>query len=532
MQKKEVSTIRIGLVGGGSFCREFMEKTFSYGKQYADGARIVAVADPDTESPGAALARGMGLITVSDYHELYDSRHEIDLIIVLSTDEEIFNDILHTKPGHIRLLSNRVFRLLWNTVAMQEQELRERTEELETILDGIQDFIVVITPEKEIVEVNQAFLKQMGYTRDQVIGRTCHQVFQNVMYPCEPGDIVCPLNEVVRNKRPNQQVLTRVDHNGERRFIELTIFPIWEKDGKILRFIEISRDITDRKKEEEEITRRLEQMVEERTLQLKETHEKLLHQDKMASLGKLSASVVHEINNPIAGILNLLMLLKRIIEEGSVNREEIKQFKQYLNLMETETRRIGRIVSNLLAFSHQSKMRVKNVNLNRIIEKTLFLNSNLLKINGIKVEKDLGRDLPDIIGSDDQLQQVFMNLISNAAEAMESSEEGVLRVETEHSLKNNSIVVRIGDTGMGISPENRAALFEPFFTTKKRGKGVGLGLSVVYGIIEKHNGSISVESEVGMGTTFVVELPLDQQGIKKKYQEKGFPHGQDQNPYC
>lgn len=516
MLRKTDSTIRIGLVGGGSFCKEFMEKTFSYGKKYTDGARIVAVADPDTESPGVAFARGLGLITVSDYQELYNSKHDINLIIVLSTDEEIFDDILHTKPGHIRLLSNKVFRLLWETVAMQEQELREHTDELVTILDGIQDSIVVITPEKEIVEVNQAFLKQMGYTRDEVIGRTCHEIFQNVMYPCEPGDIVCPLNEVVRNKGPNQQILTRIDHNGERRFIELSIFPIWEKDGKILRFIEISRDITDRKIEEEEITRRLEQMVEERTLQLKETHEKLLHQDKMASLGKLSASVVHEINNPIAGILNLLMLLKRIIEEGPVNEDEIQQFKQYLNLMETETRRIGRIVSNLLAFSRQSGMRVKHVDINRIIEKTLFLNSNLLKINGIKVEKDLDRDLPDIMGSEDQLQQVFMNLVSNAAEAMESSEEGILRVETEHSLKNNSIVARVTDTGVSISKENRAALFEPFFTTKKKGKGVGLGLSVVYGIIEEHKGSINVESEVGRGTTFVVELPLDQQGIKNE----------------
>ena len=516
MSGEKASTIRIGLVGGGSFCREFMEKTFSYDKKYTDGARIVAVADPDIESPGVAFASGLGLITVSNYHELYDSRHDINLIIVLSTDEEIFDDILESKPGHIRLLSNKVFRLLWNTVALQEQELRERTEELVTILDGIQDSIVVITPEKEIVEVNQAFLKQMGYARDEVIGRTCHQVFQNVMYPCEPGDIVCPLNEVVRNKRPNQQVLTRVDHNGERRFIELTIFPIWEKDGKILRFIEISRDITDRKKEEEEITHRLEHMVEERTLQLKETHEKLLHQDKMASLGKLSASVVHEINNPIAGILNLLMLLKRIIEEGSVKEKEIQQFNQYLNLMETETRRIGRIVSNLLAFSRQSKMRVRHVDLNRVIEKTLFLNSNLLKINGIKVEKDLAKDLPDIMGSEDQLQQVFMNLVSNAAEAMESSEEGVLRVETEHSLKNNGIVARVTDTGVGISKENLTALFEPFFTTKKKGKGVGLGLSVVYGIIEDHKGSINVESEVGRGTTFVVETPLDQQGIKNE----------------
>jgi len=169
-----------------------------------------------------------------------------------------------------------------------------------------------------------------------------------------------------------------------------------------------------------------------------------------------------------------------------------------------------------LAFSRQSRMRVRHVDLNRVIEKTLFLNSNLLKINGIRVEKDLDQDLPDIMGSEDQLQQVFMNLISNAVEAMDNSEDDVLRVETEHSLKNDSIVARVRDTGMGISKEHRAALFEPFFTTKKRGKGVGLGLSVVYGIIEEHKGSINVESEAGRGTTFVVELPLDKQGIKNE----------------
>jgi len=516
MSEKKESPIRIGIVGGGVFCKEFIGKTLSYSKEYVDGARIVAVADPDSEAPGVVLAREMGLITVSDYHEFYASDHHIDLIILLVPHEEVFDDILATKPIHIRLLSSRVFRLLWNTVTFQEKKLKDRTVELMTILDGIQDFIVVITPEREIVEVNRAFLDQMGYTRDQVIGRMCYEIFQNVMRPCDQGDIVCPLKEVIRNRRPDQQVLTRVDHNGELRYIELTIFPIWEDDGRISRFVEISRDITDRKKEEEEITSRLEQMVEERTRQLEETHAKLLHQDKMASLGKLSASVVHEINNPIAGILNLLMLIQRIIDEGSVNQEEIQQFKQYLNLMEMETRRIGRIVSNLLAFSRQSRTRVKHVNLNRVIEKTLFLNSNLLKINGIRVETDLDRDLPDIMGSEDQLQQVFMNLVSNAVEAMDSSEEDLLRVETEHSLKDNSIIARIRDTGVGISRENCAALFEPFFTTKKRGKGVGLGLSVVYGIIEEHKGSINVESQVGGDTTFVVEIPLDQHAIEKK----------------
>ena len=152
----------------------------------------------------------------------------------------------------------------------------------------------------------------------------------------------------------------------------------------------------------------------------------------MSSLGKLSASVVHEINNPIAGILNLILLMQRIMEEDTLGQNEVDQFKQYLGLMETETRRTSRIVSNLLAFARQSKMEPKRVSLNRLIEQTLFLNSNLLKIDGVKVENKLDPDLPDLLGSEDQLQQVFMNLVSNATEAMEAAGGGVLTIESKY----------------------------------------------------------------------------------------------------
>ncbi|MEJ2588393.1 MAG: ATP-binding protein, partial [Deltaproteobacteria bacterium] len=293
------------------------------------------------------------------------------------------------------------------------------------------------------------------------------------------------------------------------RYFEVSIFPIWEKDGKISRFIEVSRDITQRKHQEEEMTRRLEAMVEERTRQLEESHAKVLHQDKMASLGKLSASVVHEINNPIAGILNLIMLLKRIMGEQRLGEDQIEQFKHYIELMETETRRIGRIVSNLLAFSRQSKVKPESVNLNQVIEKSLFLNANLMKIKGIKSETDLDAELPNIMGSADQIQQIFMNLISNAAEAMESSDGGALRIETRVANNGGAVTARVADTGVGISKDHIPKLFEPFFTTKKKGKGVGLGLSVVYGIIEEHGGTIRVESDVGKGTAFTVTFPVD-----------------------
>jgi signal transduction histidine kinase len=260
-------------------------------------------------------------------------------------------------------------------------------------------------------------------------------------------------------------------------------------------------------------------MVEERTRQLKETHKKLLHQDKMASLGKLSASVVHEINNPIAGILNLIMLMKRMVEEDSIGTREIDQFNQYLTLMETETRRTSRIVSNLLAFSRQSKIELKRINLNRLIEQILFLNSNLLKIAGVKVLTDLDPNLPDLVGSEDQLQQVFMNLVSNAAEAMESRDGGQLNIKTKYSLGEDRLQIDLKDTGIGIPEKNISKLFEPFFTTKKKGKGVGLGLSVAYGIIQEHGGSIYVISKEDKGTTFQVKFPL------KRASEKLDPHG-------
>ena len=507
MVPKEPAIINIAFVGGGDFCREILEKTTAVYEQEEMYAPILAVADPDPKSPGMVLADEYGLLTFRDCRQLYDRRYNINLIIILTPEQEIFDDILRTRPQRIRILSYQVFRIFWEAIGQEERKLRERTDEMETIVNGIQDFILVITPDMEIIDANESFLTKMRYVREDVIGKKCYQVYHKIDHPCNGGETDCPLREVVRNKRQVRKIQTRLMPNGQKRYYELNIYPIWEKDGKISRFIHISRDITQHKKEEKELTRRLEQMVEDRTRQLKETHEKLLHQDKMSSLGKLSASVVHEINNPIAGILNLILLMKRIASEEVVKQKEIDQFKKYLDLMENETRRTSRIVSNLLAFARQSKMEPKRLNVNQLIEKTLFLNSNLLKIDGVKVETKLDPNLPDLLGSEDQLQQVFMNLVSNAAEAMEL-DGGRFTIETKHLLREDKLQINFRDTGPGIPEDDIPKLFEPFFTTKKKGKGVGLGLSVAYGIIQEHGGSIYVTSAVGQGTTFQVKLPL------------------------
>ena len=504
------SMFNIAIVGGGQLCKEILNKATLNFEETGVNARFTAVADPDPETHGMKLAGRLGLKALKDYRDLYLPDNAIDLIIVSQPKQKIFKDILNTRPPHIRIMNYPVFNLFWKAIRSEEQKLKTQNDEMKTILNGIQDFILVITPKMKVIEANGAFLDKMGYTYQQIIGMKCYDVYQKTFDHCMDPDSCCPLLNVIRNKRKSSMVQTRSIDGKGLRYYEVDVYPIWEKNGKISKFVHISRDVTDRKRQEFEITRKLEKMVEDRTRQLKETHEKLLHQDKMASLGKLSASVVHEVNNPIAGILNLIMLVQRICKEGPVEEREIEQFRRYLNLMETETRRIGKIVSNLLVFSRQSKVELKPLDINRLIDTTLFMNLNLLKLNGIKVEKSLDPNLPEFTGSEDQLQQVLMNFVSNATESMELTDESVLSIETCYNYEKRKVFISFCDTGTGIPKENISKLFEPFFTTKKQGKGIGLGLSVAYGIIKDHGGCINVKSEIGQGTTFTIELPIKQ----------------------
>ncbi len=378
--------------------------------------------------------------------------------------------------------------------------------EFKTILNGIRDFILIISPDQKILEVNDVFLKRMGYRRHEVIDRPCYEVFQRITRKSSNCHEKCPLDQVIRKRRHCQVELSRVDQEGKTWYTELTIFPIWEKKGKIHKFIEISRDITQRKADEEKNREHLQKMVEERTRQLRESHEKLLHQDKMASLGKLSSSVVHEINNPVAGILNLVLLCKRILKEDTVTGSQLDQFSRYLDLMETETRRVTRITGNLLAFARQSKIEVTRFDVNELMEQTLMLNANLLRLNKIRIIEELEKNLPLIKGSEDQIQQVIMNLISNAVESMAQASRKRLTLKTCTTPDRQAVKIQIRDTGTGIPRAHLSKIFEPFFSTKKKGKGVGLGLSVVYGIIEEHGGKLYVDSTEGRGTCFTITL--------------------------
>ena len=257
-----------------------------------------------------------------------------------------------------------------------------------------------------------------------------------------------------------------------------------------------------------EMRQTLESKVEERGKQLQAAHRKLLQADRLASLGQLSASVAHEINNPISGVLNLSILLERLMANGAFPTGREAEFRKYLGQISAETARVGRIVSDLLAFSRRSRPQRVPADLNKLVVSTVGLVSHKLKMNNAEAVLDLQPDLPQVECDPSQMQQVILNLAMNGAEAMQPKGGGQLTVRTRLLTQEDCVELCVSDTGEGISPENLAKIFDPFFTTKAEGKGVGLGLAVLYGIVKAHDGEVEVTSTKNIGTTFTVTIPL------------------------
>jgi signal transduction histidine kinase len=239
---------------------------------------------------------------------------------------------------------------------------------------------------------------------------------------------------------------------------------------------------------------------------LKEFQEQIVWTEKLASLGKLAATIAHEINNPLAAVLTYIRLMIKLVERNRFSSEKLEDISRYLNTMEFETARCGEIVKDLLAFARRAEIAIERNNIEDIINKSLNLISHDMELKEIELQKSVAQNLPKVKCDFKQVQQVFLNLMVNASEAMPNG--GTLTVKANRAAGAEAFLeVVISDTGCGIAKEDMEHIFEPFFTTKEEEKGVGLGLSVAYGIIAKHNGSIAVESEPGKGSTFTVRLP-------------------------
>lgn len=241
--------------------------------------------------------------------------------------------------------------------------------------------------------------------------------------------------------------------------------------------------------------------LKERDDELQEqTQRQLIQSEKLASVGRLAAGVAHQINNPLTGVLTYSSLLLRKKPESDPDRED-------LQVIVDETMRCREIVKGLLEFSRQAEPEKEAVDINSIIENSLSLTRNQALINDVKVITQLSEQLPRIVVDGSQIQEVFLNIILNAIDAM--PEGGELRVTSSMMASDQFVQIRFADTGCGIPPEDLDKVFDPFFTTKDASKGTGLGLAVAYGVIEKHHGRIRMESEVGKGTTCIIDLPVN-----------------------
>lgn len=255
-----------------------------------------------------------------------------------------------------------------------------------------------------------------------------------------------------------------------------------------------------------EFTRVLEDRVEERTRQLGLAERKLVQSDRMASLGQLAATVAHEINNPVGGVLNFVKLMERLLTADGIPAGRVADFRRYVQVSSAELERVGRIVSDLLAFSRQSSSAMTEADLTRIVKQTEALLRHQLELAGVRLTLHLADALPPLRCDASQIQQVVMNLLMNAVEASRTG--GLVEVTTQGGLAEAAVELVVSDSGVGIPEENLARIFEPFFSTKGEGKGVGLGLAVVYGIVQAHGATIEVSSTPGKGTIFRVRFPL------------------------
>ncbi|OGU06590.1 MAG: histidine kinase [Geobacteraceae bacterium GWC2_58_44] len=384
------------------------------------------------------------------------------------------------------------------------RQVEQGKREWEQTMDCIDDMVAMVDNERRIKRCNRAFMKFAGCSYPQMISTDWYQLLKRAGLDLDSL----------------QGLSGELFHPPSQRWLTVKTYPYDDGRGEVITL----HDLTQIKQVSEQLTQAYEE--------LKATHSQLLQQEKMASIGQLAAGVAHEINNPMGFISSNLgtmgKYLERLtgflelqsagIEEHAPEklREEIAEARRRAKvdyilddcrslLAESQdgAERVRTIVQNLKSFSRADEGRASYVDLNECLESTVTIAWNELKYK-TTLKRDYG-ELPQVKCLPQQLNQVFLNLLVNAAHAIEKQGEVTIRTRRD----NDQVTVAIHDTGCGIPEANRNRIFEPFFTTKEVGKGTGLGLSISYDIIKKHGGNIEVESEVGMGTTFTIILPIE-----------------------
>ena len=347
----------------------------------------------------------------------------------------------------------------------------ERERMLATALATMDQPVFVLSLDRRVLYANDAAVREYGYTLDELTAMAVDVLVASAVPLRATDDLTrTPANVVVA-----EHVHRRRDGSTFPAAVALSF--IRQDNGSPIGHVLSVRNLTD----ERRIT------------------EQLRQSEKLAALGELVAGVAHELNNPLAGISAFAQLL---LEEDTLDDDQ----RESARLIKREADRAVGVIRDLLLFSRKAGPSTEPVDLNALVQLTLRLRAYSLRSSGVEVQTHLDTELPELTGDDQKLQQVILNLIVNAEYAMRGS--AVKRLVIRTSGDADTVVVEVSDTGSGMSADTLKRVFEPFFTTKPAGEGTGLGLSVSYGIVEAHNGTISVESAPGRGTTFRIVLPV------------------------
>jgi PAS domain S-box-containing protein len=472
--------MNIAIIGNGTECLRVLNffKSHSYNSLTP---KIVSFANPTKDQTAAEALRQAAIPEEKNYRDFF-ARDDINLILDLTDDPEIFKDILAHKNSSVRVMNYQTSRLFLDMYRIYDESpdaerrfLRASSIYKIIMNDVINEDVLVISPNHQILDANDAILNKVGLTREEVIGRSCFEISHRYPAPCSEENCPCPLKETLSRMKPFTTTHIHLDKNNQQRHVSISCYPLTTPSG-IIGAVEISKDIT-------------QDIMMQRSL---------MQQEKLVSIGRLSAGVAHEINNPLTTVLTTAMLLQEDIDAEDPLYAELETIVK-------ETMRCRNIVTALLDFARQKSPEVKRCSINVIVAETVMLTRKQSAFKDIKLEVFLDQKVPPIWLDPHQMTQALINLLINAIESTDPG--GHITVRTEYFPTSNRAGIQIQDSGAGIPAGLFDKVFEPFFTTKE--SGTGLGLAITHGIIVQHGGNIQVASEPNKGTTFAITLPID-----------------------
>jgi PAS domain S-box-containing protein len=370
-----------------------------------------------------------------------------------------------------------------------EEALQESEEKLRSIVENTPDIVMRVDRDGTIQFINYVL---PGFEKEDIVGKKRIYDFVPPEYHQRVRET---LDHVFKTGNPGSYDIAGAGASGNIAYYSTSVGP-FKSGEKVISAVLISKDVTERKAAEEalkEYSERLEEMVEERTQELRDAQEQLVRQEKLAVLGQLAGGVGHELRNPLGAIKSATYFLNMVLEEPE------PEVKETLEILEKEVATSENVISSLLDFARSKPPTRRKMDINKVVQEAL---SRIAVSESVEVVSQLDGALPAILADPDQLGQVFGNIILNAIQAMP---EGGRLVVKSQVPGPEWVAVSFTDTGVGIPEENLGKLFEPLFTTKA--KGIGLGMAVTKALVEGHGGSIEVQSEMGKGSTFTVKLP-------------------------